>query len=425
MLTIRALFILLAVVCGLNTAWGQQLLLTNPDSLERMFEKYRFITILDGAGHQQSNSINNRMVNAFLRNSFIDDDLKNEQNLQDENNLMGAGYHVGIMQFVSMKKLLGSTRYGLVLSASFHQDLSVRFNRDLFNLTFYGNSNYAGQFADVSNTGFRFVSTAQASMGFYEKRTMSYVTVGVIGGNQFIDLETAQSGIYTAEDGSYIGANLDGRLIVSDTSGAANLKGVGGVINFEVNMPIRFASRPDKPSWLRVGGRNVGLMNWNEQTLHYRADSSYQYEGFLIDDLAGFNNIEDQLDNVVDSLLPGAERRNFLLTTPGWLYVSWFSPLGEKLYYDVTLRSRINAFHLPEATVGLTYKSGAKWMAGANLTYGGYGSLNGMDGLRAGITGSTMVGEHFMVQLESTHVSGWFNGQARGRNLWLRLMMFF
>lgn len=407
-------------------ASAQYLFLSDPDSLAGFFEKNKTIISLNGGVYQQSNAITNSFVNKFINGGFIDEDLKADQDLSDAGNRFNAGYQFGLEARFVPERLLGSDKYGWMASIYHTDDLSAQFNRDAFNLVFNGNSTYAGRYADLSDTGIRFQRFQQLQFGFFEKSTLSYVSVGILTGTRFLELLTSNSGMFTAEDGGEIALNADGVFNVSDTSQTAPalFNGTGAVINFEINIPVPLKNQ-SSPAFLRFGGREIGATRWNQRTLSYNADSAYQYSGFIIDDLAALDNLNDQLNQVVDSLLPAGTTGAYLLTTPGWVYASWFSPLGSKFLYELMIRARINAFHLPEGTVRLMYKPGARMLFGINATYGGYGGFNNLKSLRAGIQASAFIGNHFMLSFESTHFTGWINRNALGRNASMSLTYFF
>lgn len=424
---IKNLSLLLVFILSGCSVFSQHLFLTNPDSLAGFFESNKVVISVDGGVHQQGNAITNSFINKFINGGFIDNDLKDKQELTTEENLLSGGFNFGINAMLAPDSLFGSNRFGWVIGLSHVDDLSARFTNDVFNTVFYGNKSYAGKTADLSNTGVRYQRFQQLNIGFFEKSTLSYVSLGVVRGNLFADLTLADAGLFTEETGEYVELSADGRFHISDTANTSGLvmNGIGGVVNFELNFPVHFNNRPEKPSYLRFGGHNVGFTRWNKETVNYELDSTYHYEGFLIDDLAEFGNLDQSAENVVDSLVPDASYESYIMTTPGWFYLSWFSPLGKSLFYELEVRTKIYAFHLPELKARLIYKPGERWLAGVNATYGGYGGYESSSAFRGGIFLSAFIGNHFMVHAESDHITGWFMENAKGRSAYLKLSYFF
>lgn len=406
---------------------AQEIFLTNPDSLNHFFDSNSVIISVSGGVYQQSNSITNSFVNKFINGGFIDDELKSDQKLSTDDNLFGGGFQFGINAMIVPDSLFGTDRYGWKIGLSHHDDLSGRFTRDIFNATFYGNKMFAGESISLSNSGFRYQRFQQLNIGFFEKSTLSFVSLGVLNGNQFIDVGVDNGGLFTAPNGEYVELEADGQVLISDTGNAAGLtmNGIGAALSFEINIPFYFEKRPERPSYLRFGGENVGFTRWDKQTVKYSVDSTYNYQGFVIDDLAEFDNVTEQVDNVVDSLLPESSTSPYVMTTPGWLYLSWFSPLGKSLFYEVELRTKTYAYHLPELRATVFYKPTSNWLVGVNASYGGYGLYEGPSAFRAGIFLNTFIGEHFMISAQSHHFLGWFMPEARGRSARVGLNYFF
>lgn len=415
----RLFLLIIFLVAGQIQA--QHLLLTQPDSLPGFFSRNKVILSIGGGISQQSNAITNSFVNKIINGGFIDDELKDRQPLSNSENLFNAAIHADVNVRIAPDSLFGTDRYGLILGVSHYDDLSTRFTSDVFNTVFHGNKMYAGKSASLSNTGIRFQQFQQLNIGFFEKKSLSHITVGLIHGNYFADLTLADSKMYTEATGDFIEFSADGRFHLSDTSNMQGFvtNGLGAALSFELNLPIRFANRPQQPSYIRIGAHNVGFISWNKQTINYRLDTTYHYDGFLIDDLT---NVEDwNVEQVVDSLVPDATHESYLMTTPGWFYLSWFSPLGRKFFYEVSLKTKVYSFHLPEAGAELFYNPGSKFLLGVNATYGGYGGYESASAFRAGLSLSTLIGKRFMLDLESRHLVGWLNEDGFGRNVFIKL----
>lgn len=417
-------FLLIILLLTSVPLYSQLLLLSQPDSLRDLFSKKKVILSVEGQAYQQSNAVTNSFVNKFINGGFIDNELKSKQRILEHENLFNASLGGGISIMIAPDSLFGTDRYGWIIGIHHFSDLSTRFTKDAFNTVFYGNKMYAGQQASFANTGIRYQQFQQLRIGFFDKKTLSNATVGFIHGNSFADLTLADSELYTESTGDYIELAANGRFHLSDTANTKGLvsNGIGATIGFELNLPVHFANRPDRPSYVRLGARNVGFVRWSNNTVNYRLDTTYTYQGFLIDDLA---NVEDwDVEQVVDSLVPDANRETYYMTTPGWFFLSWYSPLGEKLSYELAVRSRVYSFHLPEVRADLFYRPDTKIMVGVNATYGGYGGYQSDAAFRAGISLSARIGTSFMLNLESRNVTGWFSADRFGRDVFVKLSLF-
>lgn len=419
---VRVFFII--ALCLFSTGlWAQELFLMQPDTLNNFFKQRKSIISVGGEVYQQSNAITNSFVNKFVNGGFIDEQLKDEQQMAGDRNVFGAGFSFGIEAMIAPDSLFGSDKYGWMLGVSHHDDLSAQFTEDLFNLVFRGNKMYAGQAADLTNSAIRYQRFQQFSIGFFEKSSLSFVQLGLVNGNQLINAGLNNTQLFTETTGQFIDLAASGQMQISDTAQTNGLvmNGVGATVNFELNIPFHFKNYPKQPAYLRLGGRNLGLINWNKQTVQFDLDSTYNYQGFLIDDLANLDGVGDQVETLVDSLTPGSKTDNYLLTTPGWIYASWFSPISYNLYYEVELRSRIYSFHLPEIGGRLLYKPNNRMLIGVSARYGGYSNYDSLDELRAGIFVRTFIGEQFMLSVQTDNLMGWFDKNARSRHGFVQL----
>lgn len=420
-ITIVALILLAAPVTA------QRLFLANTDTLSTLFGERTAMVSVHGQVYQQGNALTNSFVNKFINGGFIDNDLKNEQSVSNNDNFLGAGFQFGMEAMFAPKTLFGSERYGWTISVSHHDDLSIQFGRDVFNTVFYGNKSYAGKTADFGNSGLRYQRFQQLNLGVFDKETLSRVSVGFVNGNQAALADLNEAEMYTAANGEYIELQADGSFALTDTAQTTGLvmNGIGAIVNFEWNIPIAIGGDQGKTAYLRVGAQNLGFIRWNNKTVNYAIDSAYHYEGFLIDDLTGLEDLNDEVDNVVDSLLPQSSAESRLEATPAWLYLSWFSPLGQQFHYELSLNYKINGYHLPEASAALFYQPNQRWMVGAKALYGGYGGYETASALRAGIFLSTFIGKNMMLNLESNNVAGWLMGSAYGRTGQMKLTYMF
>ncbi len=411
-------------ICLFSTGlWAQELFLVQPDTLNNFFKQRKAIISVGGEVYQQSNAITNSFVNKFINGGFIDEQLKDDQQLAEERNVFGAGFNFGIEAMIAPDSLFGSDKYGWMLGVSHHDELSAQFTDDLFNLVFRGNKMYAGLAADLSNSAIRYQRFQQFSIGFFEKSSLSFVQLGLVNGNQLINAGLNNTQLFTETSGQFIDLAASGQVQLSDTARTNGLvmNGIGATVNFELNIPFHFKNYPKQPAFLRLGGRNLGLINWSNETLQVNLDSTYNYQGFLIDDLASLDGVGAQVETLVDSLTPGSETGNYLLTTPGWIYASWFSPISYNLYYEVELRSRIYSFHLPEIGGRLLYKPNNNMLLGVSARYGGYSNYDSLNELRAGIFVRTFIGDQLMLSLQTENLIGWFDQNARARNGFVQL----
>jgi len=219
-----------------------------------------------------SNAATNRIATEYGRNGFITDEMKDgvSKNLKDKNRF-GGGYDANLF-FVfhpdTLKKNLGV--YGGV---RIRNHIDSRFSRDLFEVYFRGNKNYAGKTADFSDSEVSSYQYKQFTAGLanayplHNGKLFLGLGINITAGRRFTKIESRHSTFYTHPDGEYLDGDFD-ITYQRDDSAKANLiptEGKGIALNFFAEYENHSNNK------FFIGVENLGNIFWNLQ-YHYELD---------------------------------------------------------------------------------------------------------------------------------------------------------
>jgi hypothetical protein len=121
---------------------------------------------------------------------------------------------------------------------------------------------------------------------------------------------------------------------------------------------------------------DLGMIRWNAQSTYLQADTSFRFEGIVL------NNIYDSLSiRISDStFVYGALNRkgeeSFVSIIPATFHLSGFYDITDKAKATLGIRYRFFAVNIPQTYLMLQYRFSETFSCGFSARYGGYGSLN-------------------------------------------------
>jgi hypothetical protein len=233
---------------------------------------------------------------------------------------------------------------------------------DLANIIWNGNSSYAGQTADLSNT--RIALNYYREFGFaFNKAINDKLIIGsrvkFLTGLANVTTQESQTSLYTDPNGLSVSGHSEFTLLTS------------GLINDEVIKTSDILGFSNVGAALDLGGRyklnekislacnvtNIGFIHWTKDVKNYRVNGDYTYTGYQIRDSADITNADWQ--NVLDTL-----EAVFKPKEDSDKYNSWLSPtvylsgnylLKENLYLYSSLALDVYHAVIPAFTIGATH----------------------------------------------------------------------
>ena len=123
--------------------------------------------IVNGLGGVASSSIPQNFMNKFIFPGFIDDNLKKEASDKMKNKNYFGGNAIGNVNIL-FSALNDTSKKSNLFGFGFgtRTEVDLRFNKDLFYLTFYGNQPFAGTTLNLNNTNFNALSYSFLEFSF-------------------------------------------------------------------------------------------------------------------------------------------------------------------------------------------------------------------------------------------------------------------
>ena len=316
-------------------------------------------------------------------------------------NLAGADLNYGVYYNTRIDSFCGGRQAYFFVDFSDRQHLNLEFSNDFFNLAFDGNKPFEGdsvQLADLSLNQYRY-QYLKAGIAMPGNRFSWAAALGFIKGEKLQQFNIENAGFYTAPYGTELTLDLDLEQFQSDSDNT----GVGAFNGWGMGSDLMFQYTQSDWGTIRFEVRDLGFISWNDKTYGTEIDSSYRWEGLVVNDLTDLTD-SIYLDNVADSLRDAYTNvrntqgtRTTLL--PTWFHLQYGRYLGEKLSMRSGVMYRLAANYAPYFYIEGRYefKFAQLW---TRFGFGGYGKAGFGLGARFDLA------DRIYVDLGSQHLEG-------------------
>ncbi|MBK7383192.1 MAG: hypothetical protein IPI81_07625 [Flavobacteriales bacterium] len=386
-------------------ARAQDTLMTVPGV--RFYAAHDHILIAEASADYNANSIRNELVAGLWKGGFIDRDLRERSRdaLRERNSV---GYVLSArVSYIGP----GTGKWRQLTSVSHQEHMGVRFPRDLYNLTFFGNANYEGRRADLGPAAF--TRTQYQTIGFGAQRVDlgHYFRVDLVLGQSIDAVNLKWAGLYTGVDGRVLRASVLGDHWRSDTASSSfgQLNGLGLAVSG------RWGMRISRHNQARVDFevQDLGFVGWGRKSLHLHKDTILEYTGLRVASILDLDNVLIGEDQLLDTFGLRYTQDPFTKPLPFLLRATLSAPLGVGWSGSVQVDQRYLPGYIPQLTFGALRSLGARGLAVA----GGQLSMGGFGGIRLGASAQRRFGERVVVMLSSPHLPGFLLGGTRGAGL--------
>ena len=397
-----------------QTAFSQDTL-PRAKNAEQTFE-------LSALGYLNSNTINNDFVKSLYYGDIIDADMK--QNAREKiaaSNTFGGMSRVGFTY--TYHSLSSANKPVFSFSLFDRSHLDMKFSDDLFNMLFYGNKMFAGETAQLGNFNLDFLRYQQFRFGWGWKGDATHGGYGFacsfLSGEQNITVKAPTADLFTASDGTYLNFDIAMDVDMTDTSRkeyfAQNGAGLSADLFYE--MPYTFWNKPGR---IRFDLKDLGFIQWNSNSMHYSADSSYHYEGIEVTDLFNLDSSASPLniDEVIDENT-SFKKQQYTTRIPGMLDIHTKFFYGKQIAFEKGITWRFNT------SAKMYYYAKIHFLLGRSksadiayvIGYGGYGKFN------SGIDLSADIGKFYSFQFMSYYLFSGVTAQSTtGMGAYIKLV---
>ncbi|PCI93669.1 MAG: hypothetical protein COB15_15940 [Flavobacteriales bacterium] len=341
------------------------------------------LNVLFGAEYVYGSSVmSNQFFNKFIFGGKIEREDKDKayEKLSGNNRLGGdLNYYFNVQ--IPLDTIFGKSTISLVTGLEHVEHVDARFSSDLFKFTFDGNKQFAGESIDIGRTNFNYYKYQKLNIGFInykyfdKKLAKEGIILSIIKAEEHKTVSISEGSIFTEELGREIDVDLNYLYNASDTAnkGIMAFNGVG----FSVDLFTEFLLKNgDK---IYAGIDDLGFVYWNSNSLDIAADSSFHFEGVVIDNLFDLNDsLVSNLsqDSILKNLYTRNEKKSYTIGLPASINMNYTKLLNDKWKVNVGVYHKILSNYLPFLSTNVYYSFNKKLMAKAHISYGGYGKLN-------------------------------------------------
>jgi hypothetical protein len=355
-----------------------------------------------------SNNLTNEFIGKFYKGGYIDAGLKEEVLSRTRlKNRIGADVNTGIYAAFKLDSLLHKKNLSIFFSIKDRQHFDASFSRDLYKVGFYGNAMYAGKTASFDGFNMTLLRYQQVQLGIFSSKLDSAARWGIgvsfLKGEQYASVFAKTAELYTSEDGQFINFNTSMEMAKSDTAkkGFAAVNGWGASVDIYFEAPFKTKLGDSR---LRVSVSDIGLINFNKNTLYLRQDSLFHFEGFTVNSIydlqdSTLSNNTSQ-DSIVNSIAP-FKKQTVSVTLPAVLHLSYETRLSKNVELIEGIRYVFNANYKLLAYLKGNFYFSDRFMLSATLSYGGYSTFNYGIGVFANL------GKGFLVYTGSNNIEGY------------------
>lgn len=329
-----------------------------------------------------SNTLTNSFLYSIYQNLHIDTTQKKEvtSRLLHENRI-GFDSRQGF--FYQIKQ--DTSKPGIIFSIQNRKHFDMQFPKDLLNLALFGNGPFEDKTLYLTETRFNFISYQKIGAGVLRnigKTKGRYgIMVSYTKGQNYLNGRIKKGELYTAPQGNHIYIVSDISLTTSDTANTKfkNINGNGVAIDLFTQAPYTTLGNQ---GFVTVQISDIGFIHWNKKSTTYTNDSTYQFEGYTVDNIfqladSSFHTINtDSIINInvhknhpkTSNSLPAVLNANTLTNYGKFQFIKGFKYMFNSSYKGYYY---LQGNYKPNSTLNLS----------ARIAFGGWEKFSGGAGM--------------------------------------------
>ncbi len=366
------------------------------------------------SGLYDSNALRNDLVDALYQGETLGRDLRqrSRDDLKGENR---AGQDLAMrIDYAWGDSALGMPGWRHVVSVAHRDVLGLRFTDDAYITTFYGNAEYEGGIAALGPSAQEHQRYQTFGFGVEDVARGRMVRLDVVNGQYLGALRLERADLYTAVDGQFLEADLQGEWYASDTAGASfgGSNGVGAAIS------ARWSFGAERVR-VTLEAEDVGFVLWNKASRQVQQDGPVRYDGLFVDNILDLDAIIVGEDQVLDTLGLAPAYGSYLRPLPARITAALHTGMHRRVEPAlVTIDQLVVPGYVPRITVAKALPLSSHWQGVGSLSHGGFG------GFRVGL-GVSAWWPWGALLVDVPNVIGTVSPGAKGRALSLGLVAWF
>jgi hypothetical protein len=344
------------------------------------YSDFRRHVSVAGEAEWNSNAINNNFVRKIYRGGYLDAQSKDAVSSSLlQQNIFGALNSYGLSAFFGKD----SSRFDWFVGVKNQEYLNTTFTKDLFRVVFYGNEEFRGKYATITNSSLNYMKFQEVKLGFVWKNVDTVGKIGgalsFISGQRLLQYKTIDTNfLYTAPDATQLLYQANFSIAFSDTNNTRLLTCNGTGLSADVYVETPYQSRFGKSRFI-ITVNNLGFIRWNQNTIQYRVDSVLTFNGVHLNNFLDINDSTLNLINA-DTVMGRIGERNvehYNVNLPMNFLLIHETCFNARYCLRLGLRQLFNANYKPFFFVENKFNLSTHLRGGVLLSYGGYGKFSG------------------------------------------------
>lgn len=356
-----------------------------------------------------SNGITNDFINQFYLGHFLDTELKtqNLNRLKPRNNLIGYNW------ITRLQLNIPSRKKGLSYYAAFenHNYGELRFDKNLFQLVFFGNQYLVDQNTLLDKQSFTLLKFQQIKAGivktWFKNSAVNVLTagLGINNGQSLLSYELPEATFFTQSNAEYISLDMQMNMRRSDTLSSR----FGAENGLGMCLDLSFFHR-DASNSIEIRMENLGFIRWNKHSQQYNKDTLVYFDGINI------QNIFDLTSETITVLSGDSITDEFGFSKKTGRFTKMIPMRGSLNYTRYLLNNRLALslslinYHFMHFNLLIRFEptwrihiKRSQLCISPNIEYGGYGKVNYGLGLSAAIN------QKFFIEVRTDYLNGYIN----------------
>ena len=357
--------------------------LSAQNNIDFFTDTTQHLSVSFGAKYSYGSSVmNSEFLNKFIFGGKIERNHKDKayQNLSGNNKLGGdLNYHFNVE--IPLDSIFGKKNISLRVGMEIIEHMDGQFSDDLFKFTFDGNKQFAGKSIEIGGTNYNYFKYQQINLGLINHKTIDDklakegVIFSIITAQEHKAITVPNGSIFTEELGKEIDVDLNYLYNSSDTAN----KGIGAFNGFGVSTDLFSEFILKNGDKVYLGLEDLGFIYWNSNSLEIAADSSFHFEGIVVDNIFDLNDTllgSISKDSILNNISTTNKQGDYSIALPTALNINYTKELNEKWKISVGIYHKILSNYFPLISSNYYYYFNKKFVAKAHISYGGYGKLN-------------------------------------------------
>lgn len=345
----------------------------------KKFKPKKFKIQLNSNMDLASNCFTNQLYKQIYTGGYLDDALKNKiVSRYSGYNRLGFDLDNEIKLQFKPKRILKSYFKWLELSFANRNHMHIGFSNDALSILMFGNTMFVGKTADLNNLTFNSLKYQQIRLGFASDSNDSLKSkfafgISVLNGQRNVFFNAPKFNIETDPSGYSITSDINYQIsnVPTSTSKFGTNNGLGFSLDIDYKENWNFKDNDRYVNQLHVNLRDLGFIQWNNNSYNLEVDTTFTFRGF------NFNSLKDTIQSNFNSdslnkTYLNYKRNAYSTSLPGYFLIENGIQLNKQHYVGLGIQHRTFAVYRLQYRLNYEYRLLNKNVLGVLLTKGGY-----------------------------------------------------